>query len=160
MICPFRKALVHHIRQLVLESTEWGQPYELVVRDGKTGFPYFNVEGQNYKYDAADRSFSFQGARLLISNEFANELRRPTDAGKVVGCYFRSRRHLRPIEVTQYLNGEVVSDVLPAITLRPDRFPGPDVIVGDLSGLAQFGSSSGNSGRPRGREPTPAILVR
>ena len=71
MICPFRKALVLHSCQLVLESTEWGQPYELVVRDGKTGFPYFNVEGQNYKYDATDRSFNFQGARLLISNEFA-----------------------------------------------------------------------------------------
>lgn len=135
------KSLSSSYRQLVLESTEWGQPYELVVRDGKTGFPYFNVEGQDYKYEAADRSFNFQGARLLISNEFANELGRPSAGGNVVGTISISTT-LRPIEVTQYLNGEVVSDVLPA-TPSTGSVPGPDVIVGDLSGLAQFGSSAG-----------------
>lgn len=138
---PLPKSLSSSYRQLVLESTEWGQPYELVVRDGKTGFPYFNIEGQDYNYDASDRSFNFQGARLLISSDFANELGRPADAGKVIGTISISTT-LRPIEVTQYLDGEAVSDVLPA-TPSAGSVPGPDVIVGDLSGLAQFGGSSG-----------------
>src|SRR6185369_2755448 len=38
------------LRQLVVESTAWGEPFELVVRDQKTGFIFFNVEGPQYDY--------------------------------------------------------------------------------------------------------------
>src|SRR6185312_14857277 len=51
---------------------------------------------------------------------------------------------MRPIEVLQVVNGEVKSSEMPSIApLEPNLVAGPDVIVGALSGLAQFGSSSG-----------------
>ena len=51
---------------------------------------------------------------------------------------------MQPIEVTQIVEGETKGDVLPAVASpEAGTVPGPDVIVGDLSGLAQFGSSSG-----------------
>jgi hypothetical protein len=34
-------------QQLVVENMPAGEPYELVVRDGKTGFTFFNIEGIN-----------------------------------------------------------------------------------------------------------------
>jgi hypothetical protein len=49
---------------------------------------------------------------------------------------------MRPIEVSQVVDGEVKADQLVAIP-QPGSVPGPDVIVGDLSGLAQFGSADG-----------------
>ena len=39
--------------QLVIERTVSSEPYELVARDGKTGFVFFNIEGNLYDYDAA-----------------------------------------------------------------------------------------------------------
>ncbi len=41
--------------QLVIEKVASSEPFELVVRDGKTGFVYFNIEGHLYDYDAATR---------------------------------------------------------------------------------------------------------
>src|ERR1700704_3718323 len=38
--------------QLVIESTAGGEDYELVVRDGKTGFVFFGIQGHEYDYDA------------------------------------------------------------------------------------------------------------
>ena len=32
--------------QLVVESLPWGGPYEMAISDSKTGFRFFNVEGQ------------------------------------------------------------------------------------------------------------------
>src|SRR6185295_5088979 len=46
-------------------------------------------------------------------------------------------------EITQVVNGEPASSVMPPMEPAAGTVPGPDVIVGDLSGLAQFGSSSG-----------------
>ena len=46
---------------------------------------------------------------------------------------------MRPIEVSNVANGEVKSAVMPAV----GTVPGPDVVVGDVYGLAQFGSSAG-----------------
>ena len=84
---------------------------------------------------------SVQTGRLLISKEFAAELGRPSDAGAVVG-QISIHATMRPIEITQVVDGEVTSDVLPADgNPNAGTVPGPDVIVGDLSGLAQFGSS-------------------
>lgn len=129
-------------RQLVIENMEWGGQFELVVRDAKSGFVFFNIEGQEYSFDPADRSLSIHSGRLLMSAEFANELGRPSDAGSVVG-QITIAAVMRSIEITQVTDGEVTSDVLPAMAPSAGTVPGPDVIVGDLSGLAQFGSSSG-----------------
>jgi hypothetical protein len=46
---------------------------------------------------------------------------------------------MQPIEIDQVLNGEPQSVVMPAVGTQP----GPDVIVGDLSGLAQFDNAVG-----------------
>ncbi len=130
-------------QQLVIETTPWGEPYDLVVRDKKTGFAFFNIEGEIFDYDSRQHLFTVQMGRLLLSKEFAAELGRPSEAGAVIGKIDISAT-MRPIEVTKYDNGEVKSDVLPALNnSNPLLISGPDVVVGDLSGLAQFGSSSG-----------------
>jgi hypothetical protein len=136
-------------QQLVIESMPWGEPFELVVRDGKSGFVFFNIEGQAFDYEANDHFLSTQTGRLLLSKEFATALGRPSDAGSAVGK-FSLGATMRTIEITRFVNGEVTSDVLPARSSgrqgnQPDvgSVPGPDVIVGDLTGLAQFDGSSG-----------------
>jgi hypothetical protein len=130
-------------QNLVVENMPYGEPFEMVVRDGKTGFVFFNIEGHQLDYDSNQRLLNVQTGRLLISNEFAAELGHPSDGGAVVG-QISITATMRPIEVTQVVDGEVRSDSLPALrTSEAGGVPGPDVIVGDLSGLAQFGSSSG-----------------
>ena len=128
-------------QQLILESTEWGEPFELVVRDGKTGSVLFNIEGHEYDYDANEHLLSVQSGRLLLSKEFAAALGLPSAAGTVVGKISIAAT-MRAIEITRFVNGETKSDVLPA---QPNAgtVPGPDVIVGDLSGLTQPDASSG-----------------
>lgn len=129
--------------QLVVENMPFGGPFELAVRDGKTGFVFFNVEGQQFDYQSDGRLLSIQTGRLLMSEEFAAELRRPSEAGSVVGKISITAT-MRPIEITQFVDGEVKSDVLPALNSpESGTVPGPDVVVGNLFGLAQFGSSSG-----------------
>ncbi len=135
------RALNASFQQLVVESSPWGEPYELVVRDGKTGFAFFNIEGFQYEYNANEHLFSVQAGRMLISREFAAELGRPSDAGTVVGKISISAT-MRPIEVSQVVEGEVVSNVMPAVgTPGAGTVPGPDVVVGDLIGLSQFGTN-------------------
>ncbi|HKR58325.1 MAG TPA: hypothetical protein VJS64_01230, partial [Pyrinomonadaceae bacterium] len=135
-------------RQLAVESTSWGEAFELVIRDSKTGFVFFNIEGHRYDYQAKDHSLSIKDGRLLLSPEFANALGRPADAGAVVGTISITAK-MRAIEITKVVNGAATSSVMPSLRdakeIQPNAgtTPGPDVIVGDLSGLAQFGSSSG-----------------
>lgn len=129
-------------QQLVIESISWGGQYDLVVRDEKTGFVFFNIEGQQFDYNSNNRLLNAQMGRLLISKEFAAELGHPSEAGSVIG-QISITAIMRPIEITQIVDDEVKSNVLPARSPEPGSVPGPDVIVGDLSGLAQFGSSSG-----------------
>lgn len=126
--------------QLTIESLIWGD-HELVVRDSKSGFVFFNVEGQTYDLALPQRSLSIRGGRLLLSKEFAADLGRPGDAGTVVGD-IAIEAAMRTIEVSEVVNDEVKVDKLPADPLN-GSVPGPDVIVGDLSGLAQFGNASG-----------------
>jgi len=134
-------------RQLVLERTASGGAYELLIRDGKTGFVFFNIEGHLYDYDAAAHSLSINGGRLLVSTEFANKLGRPAEAGVVVGG-ISIATSMYPIEVTTVVNGAIQSSVLPprrgGAPKAPEGagVPGPDIIVGDMPGLAQFGSTS------------------
>ena len=128
--------------QLVIEKISSGEPFDLVVRDGETGFVFFNIEGHLYDYDAAAHFFSAKGGRLLISEELAKKLGRPADAGAVVG-EISIGATMYPIEVTTVVNGAARSSILPPRSSRsaPAFVPGPDIIVGDMSGLAQFGSS-------------------
>ena len=126
---------------LVVESMPIGSAYEFTVRDGRTGFVFFNVEGHQMEYRAGDRELAIQMGRLLISDEFAADLGRASDAGTLIG-QISIRAALRSIEVTEVVDGEIQSAVLPA-SPETGTVPGPDVIVGDLTGLAQFGSSSG-----------------
>src|SRR5437879_11228738 len=73
------------INQLAVEKLPAGEQFDLAVRDAKTGFTFFNVEGHQYDYDAGAQSLSITGGRLLISNEFANVVGHPADAGAIVG---------------------------------------------------------------------------
>jgi len=128
--------------RLIVESLEGNADYGLVVRDGQTGFTFFNVEGYQFDYNAANRSLAIQLGRLLLSNEYAAQLGRSSDAGSVVG-QISIEMSLQPVEITQIVNGEVTGEDMPHLSPETGSTPGPDVVVGDLSGLAQFGSSSG-----------------
>jgi hypothetical protein len=64
------------LKQLVVEKLPSNQGFDLAVRDGKTQFTFFNVEGGQYDYDANARSLSIADGRLVISKQFANALGR------------------------------------------------------------------------------------
>jgi hypothetical protein len=133
------------LEQLVVEKLPSGQGFDLAVRDGNTGFTFFNVKGGDYVYDASARSLSITGGRLLISKEFANALGRPADAGSIVGRISVGAA-MQPIEITRLdENGDVKSASLPALN-RPGvgTVPGPDVIVGELIGLEQSDAGAVN----------------
>src|SRR5438034_9975631 len=77
--------LTASINQLALEKLPSAERFDLAVRDAKTGFTFFNIEGLQYDYDARGQLLSIQRGRLLISEQFANALARPADAGLAVG---------------------------------------------------------------------------
>lgn len=131
---------------LILEVSPIGAPYELVVRDSRDGFGFFNIEGPEVNYDPNTRSFSITGGRMLITEEFATALGRASDAGKIAG-QLNVNVTMRPIEVATLVDGETTENKLPAgagMSPEAGTVPGPDVIVGDLVGLAQFGSAVNN----------------
>ena len=132
------------VNQLVIEKLPADAAFDMAVRDGKTGFVFFNIEGHLYDYDPAAHSFSLKDGRLLISEEFANKLGRPADAGLIVGGISIATT-MYPIEITTVVNGETQSSILPArgggAPNDPTSVPGPDVIVGEIPSMAQFGSS-------------------
>ncbi|MGC2353535.1 MAG: hypothetical protein WA496_09070, partial [Candidatus Udaeobacter sp.] len=128
--------LAGSLKQLVIEKLPSDQPFDLAVRDGKTGFTFFNLVGQQYAYDANAQLLSITGANLLVSREFATALGRPSDAGAPVGKISLGAT-MQPIEVETLVNGETRSVAMPALPsgLAGDRLAlvhGPDVIVGDL----------------------------
>lgn len=128
---------------LVVETLPWGGQYEMVVRDSKSGYVFFNVEGHESVYVASEHKLNIRGGRLLLSDEFAAELGRGVDSKTVVGT-INIETTQRPIEITHIVEGETQSTSLPPTNdPQAGTVPGPDVIVGDLSGLAQFGGSSG-----------------
>lgn len=139
---PLPARLNSSVGDLAIEITAPTEPFELVIRDRKTGFGFFGIEGQEFDYGMNGRQLNIRGGRLILLPEFAAELGRPGDAGAIVGQISISAT-MRPIEVTQVVDGENKSDSLPAMSPNPGTVPGPDVVVGDLSGLAQFGGSSG-----------------
>src|SRR6266576_187562 len=133
------------IDQLVVEKLPAGGQFDLAVRNAKTGFTFFNVEGQNYDYETAGQLLTITGGRLFISKEFANALDRPSDAGAMVGKISVGAT-MRPIEVQTLVNGEAQSVVMPPLRGArgpgtPTLVPGPDVLVGELPEMAQYGSN-------------------
>ena len=138
-------ALGTSLKQLVVEKLSSDQGYDLSVRDAKTGFTFFNIEGHQYNYDAAAKSLSITNGRLLVSKEFANALGRPLDAGAIVGKISVGAA-MQPIEITHLdENGDLKSASLPALN-QPGvgTVPGPDVIVGELIGLVQLDNGAVN----------------
>ncbi|HEY5446499.1 MAG TPA: hypothetical protein VIJ87_18975, partial [Pyrinomonadaceae bacterium] len=138
------------VKQLVVEKQPSNQSSGLAVRDSKTGFTFFNVEGGDYDYNANARSLGIEGGRLLISKEFANALARPSDAGSVVGKISVGAA-MQPIEITQVVNGKPKSIMVPPLSQRagpdtPTLVPGPDIIVGDLPDMVQVGSEGSQVG--------------
>ena len=137
-------ALNGSANQLAIEKLPAGEAFDLAIRDSKTGFVFFNVEGNQYDFNSTSNALNISGSRLVISPELASRLGRTADAGKVVGTLTVSSSVI-PVEITNMVNGAVTSAVLPphrGIGVTPDVFaPGPDVIVGDLPSMQQFGSS-------------------
>ena len=60
-------ALGASFKQLVVEKLPSGQGFDLAVRDGITGFTFFNVEGHQYDYNPAAQSLAITNGRLLVS---------------------------------------------------------------------------------------------
>ena len=130
--------------RLVIEKLPSGQGFDLAVRDGNTGFTFFNIEGHQYDYDPAAKSLAITGGRLLISKEFANALGRPSDASAVAGTISVGAA-MQPIQIDQLVNGETKSMVMPPMQGEvgpaiPNLVPGPDVIVGNVQDVAQMGN--------------------
>jgi hypothetical protein len=54
-------ALMASINQLVMEKLPSAQRFDLAVRDAKTGFTFFNIEGHHYDYDATGQLLTVHG---------------------------------------------------------------------------------------------------
>jgi hypothetical protein len=143
-------ALAVSLQQLVVEKLTSDAAFDLAVRDGKTGFTFFNIEGHHYDYDAKAQSLSITGGNLLVSKEFANALGRPLDTGAIVGKIAIGAA-MQPIELQTIVNGEIKSAIMPPLRRAtgagtPTLVPGPDVIVGDLPQVEQATDNGGHNG--------------
>jgi len=148
-------ALAASLKQLVIEKLPSDAAFDLAVRDGKTGFTFFNIEGHQYDYDPNAQSLSITGGNLLVSQEFANALGQPSAASATVGKISIGTT-MQSIEIRTILNGEIQSVIMPPLRGLPPRseaqvglagadaptlVAGPDVIVGVLPEMAQYGSN-------------------
>jgi hypothetical protein len=59
-------ALSASLKQLVVEKLPSGQGFDLALRDGNTGFTFFNIQGHQYDYDPNARLLSITNGRLLV----------------------------------------------------------------------------------------------
>jgi hypothetical protein len=138
-------ALSSSLKRLTVEKLPSGQGFDLVVRDGNTGFTFFNIEGHHYDYNPAAQSLAINNGRLLISKEFANALGRPSDARATVGTISIGAA-MQPAEITQLANGQPQSLVMPplqhALSPGAPNTPGPDVIVGDIEDVDDQGNNA------------------
>jgi hypothetical protein len=130
------------LNRLAVEKLPSGQGFDLAVRDSKTGFTFFNLQGLQYDYDAAAQSLAITNGRLLLSKEFAKALGHPSDAGSMAGTIAIGAA-MQPIQITQVANGQPTSAIMPPMpsgagTNTPTLVPGPDVIVGDLEDVNQL----------------------
>ena len=154
-------ALDASLSQLAIEKMDWGAAFDIVVRDGKTGFVFFNIEGNLYDYDANAQLLSITGGRLLLSQEFANALGRPSDAGSVVGKISIGAA-MQPIEVTQLVNGEAKSVVMPPLQGQPagKRRPWCRAPMSSWESCTDWRSSGAPEPRSASRsEPIPATTA-
>ena len=138
-------ALAASLKQLVIEKLSPDAPFDLAVRDAKTGFTFFKIEGHQYDYQSKARSLSITGGRLVVSTEFAESLGRPSDAGAVAGKISIGAA-MQPIEITRSMKTAMSNPrALPAMN-QPGvgTVPGPDVIIGELIGLEQLDSGAVN----------------
>lgn len=141
-------ALSAAFNRLVIEKLSAGEAFDLAVRDAKTGFTFFNIEGHQYVYDANAQLLSITGGNLRISKDFANALGRPLDAAVVVGKLSVGAA-MQSIEIQTIVNGETKSVTMPPLRSSagvetPMLVPGPDVIVGELPQVQQSGSDTTN----------------
>src|SRR6266568_6689662 len=140
--------LAGSIKQLVIEKLPSDREFDLAVQDGNTGFTFFNVEGDQYDYDANAKLLSITDGRMLISKEFAESLGRASDVSVAVGKISIGAA-MQPIEIDRLVNGELKSMAMPPLRYgvgseTPTLVPGPDVIVGDLPEMAQYGNDPVN----------------
>jgi len=144
-------ALSASLNRLVVEKLPSGEAFDLAVRDGNTGLTFFNIEGHQYDYDANAQLLSIKDGRLLISQEFAQSLGRPSGAGSVIGN-ISIGTIMQPVEIATVVNGALQSVTMPTVQSAASAeahaaqpavgtVPGPDVIVGDLPSVEQGGSS-------------------
>src|SRR6266487_2603402 len=114
--------LMASINQLAVEKLPSGERPDLAVRNAKTGFTFFNIEGHQYDYDAKGQLLSIQGGRLLTSKEFAAAVGRPADVGSAVGKISISAT-MQPIEISEIVDGETKSMTMPPLHHRyPEQF--------------------------------------
>ena len=138
-------ALADSLSHLVVEKFSAAAPFDFAVRDARTGFTFFKVEGHQYNYQANAQLLSITGGRLVISKQFAESLGRASDAGIVTG-EISIGATMQSVEITRLdQNGDVKSATLPALH-QPGvgTIPGPDVIIGELIGLSQLDSGAVN----------------
>jgi hypothetical protein len=138
-------ALGASFNQLTIEKLPSGEPFDLAVRDAKSRFVFFNIQGHEYHYDANAQLLTINGGKLTMSRDFANALGRPSDFGAVVG-QISIGATVQPVEISELANGELKTVTMPPLhsaadAESPTAMHGPDVIVGDLPNLQQFGSA-------------------
>jgi len=122
--------LASSFKQLEIEKLPSSEQFDLAVRDAKTGFVFFNIEGHQYNYDANARLFTIRDGRLRVSRDLANALGRPLDAGAMVG-EISIGAAMQPIEIAQLVGGQPSSIIMPPRggakgVETPTRISGPD----------------------------------
>ena len=138
-------ALGASFKQLTIEKLPSDEQFDLAVRDAKTGFVFFNIEGHQYNYDAGAQLLTLSGGKLAMSRDFANALGRSSDVGAVVG-EISIGAAMQPVEIKDLVNGKLKGVTMPPVNSvsgaqAPTATHGPDVIVGDLPNLEQQGSA-------------------
>ena len=105
--------LAASLKQLVVEKLPAESAFDMAVRDAKTGFTFFKIEGHQYDYDATGSCSTSPEGRLLISKEFAAALGRPAEWRRSRKDF--NRRSDAADRDNQLVNGEPKSMTLPPL---------------------------------------------
>ena len=128
---------------LSVERPPFSEEHSLYVRDAKSGFKFFFVEGHEMSFEPGGSRFAAANGRLMITKEFARQLGDESLAGTRAGT-MSFDAEMKAIEVVELSDDGNNKTSVPAKNSGSGGTrPGPDVVVGDVFGLAQFGSSSG-----------------
>lgn len=129
--------------RLSVERPPFTEEHSLYVRDSKSGFKFFFVEGHELSFEPGESRFAASNGRLMITKDFARVLGNDELAGTRAGSISISAK-MRAIEVVELSDDADNKTTIPGKNANFDGSrPGPDVVVGDVFGLAQFGSASG-----------------